>query len=172
MKKALLSALSIVCLTGMAIAQDYNKPPVPPVPPEQIEYNNMVEWLFNYYNQDKEATYQMLNGIQEKIRAEFPMDQKLVDAVNAARAQSDAALLVVAKKYGFTNYDEFYMDLKYHPEKYNNGAPWQEIELIWKQGTATEQNLTKEYNEALSKRVQTAEIEAIKRLQENAKAMK
>jgi hypothetical protein len=170
MNKILLSALGVVCMAGIALAADKV---VPQPTPEQIEYNNMVDWLYKYYNSDKEAMYQMLNGISDKIKTEYPMDQKIVDAVNAIRAQSQAAQLEVAKKYGFTNYNDFYGDLKYHPEKYGDAnAVWAEINQVGKQYSDQESNLTAAYREDLNKRILAAEIEAVERLQGNAKAMK
>jgi hypothetical protein len=165
MKKILLSALSVLCLTGAVAAA---------ATPEQIEYNDMVSWLIlSYYNSDKDAAYKMLNGIQDKIKAEFPMDQKIVEAVNAIRAQSQTAQEELAKKYGFADYKAFYMDLKYYPEKYKNAQDvWAEINQVGKQYSDAENALTKAYYDEFYKRVQAAEIEAIKRLQENAKAMK
>jgi lipocalin len=81
--------------------------------------------------------------------------------------------LEVAKKYGFATYDAFYMDLKYHPEKYSDAnAVWAELSQVDKQISDQEANLTAAYRAELNKRILAAEIEAVKRLQENAKTMK
>jgi hypothetical protein len=157
MKKIFLAAIAVACMTGISMAQT-------------DEWTQMFMWLQQYYGGNKEAAYSAMNGISEKIKADFPMDQKLVDAVNAAQAQAAAAQLALAQKYGFSNYNDFYMEQKYHPEKYPNAK--QELELIWTNESTTTGNLTKAYNEELNKRIQAAEIEAIKRIQVNAKAMK
>jgi hypothetical protein len=171
MKKNLLSALGVVCLAGFALAAE--KPPVPQASAEQIQFNDMITWLIGYYNNDKSAAYGALDGISEKIKAEFPMDQKMVDAVNAIRTQGEAARLEVAKKYGFSNYNDFYGDLKYHPEKYGDAnAVWAEINQVYNKYAEQEGNLTAAYREELNKRILAAEMEAVKRLQENGKAMK
>jgi hypothetical protein len=167
MKKIILSAFAAMSLAGFAMAQTTNP-----------DLNDMFAWLQSYYG-SKDAAYQALNTVDAKIRAEYPMDQKLADAVTAVRAQGQVAQADLAKKYGFATFDEFYMDLKYHPEKYGSssttapsGPVWDELGLISKQTSDNEQKLTKAYNEELMKRIQAAEIEAVKRIQENAKAMK
>jgi hypothetical protein len=160
MKKIIVAAIAAMWLSGPATAQY-----------QSTELNDMFSWLITYYG-GKDPAYQAMSAIDAKIRAEYPMDQKLADAVNAVKAQSQAAQLDLAKKYGFTTYDAFYMDAKYHPEKYGDNGGMAEIQQIWNQASTTEQNLTKAYNEELAKRIQAAEIEAIKRIQENAKAMK
>jgi|WetSurMetagenome_2_1015567.scaffolds.fasta_scaffold310069_1 hypothetical protein len=160
MKKIIVAAIAALCMTGFAMAQTTNP-----------ELNDMFTWLVSYYG-TKDLAYQSLGTISEKVKAEFPMDQKLADAVNAVRAQGEAAQQALATKYGFATYDAFYMDAKYHPEKYGANGGMAEIQQIYSQTSTTEQNLTKAYTEELTKRIQSAEIEAIKRIQENAKAMK
>jgi hypothetical protein len=163
MKKIIL-ALVVACLANGSMAQEYTPTP------EQVELNNMMSWLFEYYNYDKDAAYQTINGIQSKVVAEFPMDPKLAEAVKAAEAKGQAAQLALAQKYGFATIDAFYGEQKYHPEKYPDAKG--ELQAIYVEQSTQISILTKAYTDELNRRIQTAEIEAIQRLQANANTMK
>jgi hypothetical protein len=169
MKKVLLAVIAAMCFTGMAMAQDKPIPEPAPITPEQQAYNDMWQWLLQYENYDKNAASQFMQGIQDKVKLEFPLPQSLQDALTAAAAKRDAAWADLAKRAGCSSVDEFM--IKYKSDinfaSQYKGA-WADIETTYARETS---GLTTNYNAEFNKRFQTACVEAIKRIQESANAM-
>jgi hypothetical protein len=171
MKKALLAVITAVCFTGMAMAQQDKPIPEPvPITPEQQAYNDMWNWLLKYENYDKNAAIQFINGISDKIKQEFPMPQTLQDALAAAAARRDAAWAELIKTSGCSSADEFWT--KYKTDM-NFSIQYKSAESDIQTAYAREINsLTDAYSAEFNKRFQIACVEAIKRIQESANAMK
>ncbi len=153
MKKVILAAIAVASLSGLAMAQS-------------SDYNELMTWLIAYNNNDKAAAYASLDGISADIQKQFPMDQSLKDAVNAAAAKQTADMQALAAKLGYTNYKDMF-------GKPLDKATQDAIDKINSDYStnAAVVNMNAYYTE-LGKRYQAAAVEAIKRIQENAKAMK
>ena len=132
---------------------------------------DLIQWLIEYFNYDKNAAYAVINEVQGKVKQEFPMDQKLVDALKALDVQQQAAMVDLAKKNGYSDYNEFYSAAKYKSAS-GDWTWFNEIQNIYSEYGTARSNLTASYNAEFNKRVTEATTEAIKRLQENANAMK
>jgi len=156
MKKLALLAITALCLTGFAQAQQ--------VP------TDLYQWLITYFNYDKAAATKVLSDVQTKVQAEFPMDQKLQDALKAVDVQLQAAQLDLAKKNGFSTVDAYYTWAK--NQYTTNRTYYDEIINLGTQYGTVKSNLTADYTAELNKRITAATKEAIDRLQENAKHMK
>ena len=156
MKKLALLAITALCLTGFAQAQQ--------VP------TDLYQWLITYFNYDKAAATKVLSDVQTKVQAEFPMDQKLQDALKAVDVQLQAAQLDLAKKNGFSTVDAYYAWAK--NQYTTNRTYYDEIINLSTQYGTVKSNLTADYTAELNKRITAATKEAIDRLQENAKHMK
>jgi len=169
MKKVLFAVFAALSLSGMAIAQDKPLPEPVTVTPEQAAYNDMWDWLLKYKDYDKNAAYQIITGIQDKVKLEFPMPQSLKDALAAAAAKRDAAWTDLAKNAGCSSYEEFMIKFKNDVNfQIQYKSAWSEIESTYSRETSS---LSTNYNTEFNKRFQTACVEAIKRIQESANAM-
>jgi hypothetical protein len=170
MKKIIITAIAAVFLAGVSMAQ--NTPT-----PEQSAYQEAWQWLIQYKNWDKEAAYKVIDDMRAKIQQEYPMDQKLQDAVNAVQAQLKASELAIAQKYGFANYEALYMDLKYNGANWKGGADkyeevTRELKVIESDCGNKQADLTRAYNDEFHKRYEAACVEAVNRLKADANAMK
>jgi len=157
MKKLALLAITALCLTGFAQAQQVT--------------TDLYQWLITYFNYDKAAACKVLSDVQTKVQEEFPMDQKLKDALKTVDAQQQAAQLELAKKNGFSTVDEFYIYAK-NQTAAGNWTYYQQIQDLATQYSTTRSSLSADYTAELNKRITAATKEAIDRLQENAKHMK
>jgi hypothetical protein len=153
MKKIILAALAVACMSGLSMAQS-------------SDYNDLLTWLIAYNNNDKAAAYASLEGISKDIQQQFPIDPALQAAVNAASTKQLADLQALATKLGYTDYKKMY-------ENQNDKAAQDAIKKIGDEYTSTPAviNMNAYYAE-LNTRYQAAAVEAIKRIKENAKAMK
>jgi myosin-crossreactive antigen len=158
MKRIIATLVAVVCLAGVSIAQ-------------QSDYSTMLDWLIQY-KQDKAAAYEVVEQMRTKIQLEFPMDPKVQEAVTAAQQKRAAAEQAVAIRLGFANYQALYGDIKYNAAKYEGSAVSKELNQIAQEQITTQQNLTNAYNTEFRTRFEAACVEAIKRIQENANAMK
>jgi len=157
MKKIALLAAVAIFLAGNVHAQQISQ--------------DLYLWLIEYFNYDKTAAYEVINEVQAKVKQEFPMDQKLVDALKALDVQQQAAMADLAKKNGYSDINEFYSAAKYKSAS-GDWTWYNAIQNLYSEYGTARSNLTASYNTEFNKRVTEATNEAIKRLQENANAMK
>jgi hypothetical protein len=132
---------------------------------------DLIQWLIEYFNYDKTAAYEVINGVQDKVKQEFPMDQKLVDGLKVLDVQQQAAMADLAKKNGYSDVNEFYSAAKYKSAS-GDWTWFNDIQNLNSEYSTARSNLTASYTAEFNKRVTEATNEAIKRLQVNANAMK
>jgi hypothetical protein len=155
MKKVIFASIAALSLIGLPLTQ--------PVSASGDDFNTVwMKWL-EFNNWDKEAAYQVMDQMREKIRQEFPMDPKLQQTINDLATQHWADMDAIAKQYGFQNYKEA------------SGSNNEEVVMILKKMEAdySQQNsqLTSAYYEEFNRRYDAACLETMKRLMENANAM-
>ena len=128
--------------------------------------------LLQYENWDKDAAYKVITDMRTKIQQEFPMDQKLVDAVNAVQAQQKAAELALAQKNGYASVDAMMIDLKYKDGQGKYIDMMEQLKVLDNDYLMKQADLTRAYNDEFQKRYEAACIEAINRIKANANTMK
>lgn len=155
MKKVILTVIAAMCLIGMTLAQ--------PSSASGSDFNEVwMEWL-KFNNWDKNAAYQVMDQMQAKIRQEFPMDPQLAQTLDNLQTQYYAAMQAKAKEYGYSNFKDAYVS--------DNQELVAALKNIEGQYSQQRNQLTSAYNEEFNRRYNTACMEAMKRLMENANAM-
>jgi hypothetical protein len=174
MKKFIFAiTTTVLCLTGISFAA------------QETEFNSALDWLIHYYvdqrdpnepysmeNDPKMKAHELMDEISAKIKQDFPMDQKLQDALTDVQQKKDAALLAFAQKYGYSSVKEMEMKIKQDFEPSEGSAIYNELYKIQQDYDNMANELSKAYNVEFQNRFQSACVEAIKRIQENANAMK
>jgi hypothetical protein len=160
MNRVILTAIVATCLAGTVLAGDTLQVSASQIQ-NQNEFNEMWTWLIEYNNFNKDAAAQVFNEMEQKIRQEFPMDPKLQQTLDALIKEQYAALEAKAKELGYSNYKDAYNS--------PNGTQMKIIEGDYQNRINT---LRSDYDKEFHLRYQNACIEAVKRLQENANAMK
>jgi hypothetical protein len=183
MKKMILSAIATISFASISSAQFSE------------EMNQLSQWLGKYYCEQNNVEYirtddprygelkakgegmfalpplTLVSDMYKKIKQEFPMDPSLQAAVTAIENQKAASFLAVAQKYGYSSWTELWSSVKDDPRLKNAKIP-EEQQRIDAEFSTAYSSATGAYYTEFYKRYETAVIEAIKRIQENAKAMK
>ena len=137
--------------------------PVVPANTVQDEFNTVFQQWLEFNNWDKMAAYEVMDQMRQKIREEFPMDPQLVKTINDLATQHYAAMEAKAKEYGYSNYKEA------------AGSNNEELVMLLKnmevEYSRQNSQLTSAYNEEFNRRYNSACVETMKRLMENAEAM-
>jgi hypothetical protein len=155
MKKVLFTSVAALCLIGMTIVQ--------PSSASGDDFNAVwMEWL-KFNNWDKDAAYQVMNQMQEKIRQEFPMDPQLAQTLDNIQKQYYAAMEAKAKEYGYSNFKDAYQS--------DNQELVSALKYIEADFMNQRSQLTSAYYEEFNRRYNAACVEIMKRLMENANAM-
>lgn len=137
---------------------------ISPQDPRYSEYKSKGEGIFSL------PPLTLQNDLYKKIKQEFPMDPQMQAAIAAIESQKVADYNALAQKYGCSSWDELMKKDKYDPIFQNNKI-WDERQKIDDEyGTEYSKIVTPYYTE-FNKRYENAVIEAIKRIQENAKTM-
>jgi len=166
MKKMVLTAMAVTCLTGAMYAQDNipkEDPPQVTVDPTQETFNEMwMKWI-EFNNWDKDAAYSTIQNIEQTIREEFPMDPEVEKQVAALNTEMYAKLDAKAKEMGFPSFKDAYA---------SSDPRVQELKQIECDYDTQRYNLTNDYYQEFQHRYQQACIDAITRLMENAESIK
>jgi hypothetical protein len=165
MNRLILTAIAAISLAGFVAAQDVKVQLPAATDPATIqqEFNQVMnEWL-NFNNWDKEAAYKVLNDLNGKIRSEFPLDPQIQKALEELNRKQYAELDAKAKEMGYTNFKDALA---------SSDPRAADIKLIMTNYDSQRFNLTAAYNEEFNRRYHSACIDAMKRLMENAAAMK
>lgn len=154
MNRLIITMVAAVWIAGSITAQDV---------PSQSEFNKVFSDWFEFNNRDKEAAYAIMGELNDKISKEFPMDPELVKTLEERAAKSQAAIDEEAKALGYSNFKDALS---------SNDPKTAELKKMFEQMQTEGMNLTAPYYEELTRRINAAAIEAIRRLMENAEAMK
>jgi hypothetical protein len=155
MNKMIFAGIAALCLIGVTFVQ--------PSSASGDEFNAVwMEWL-KFNNWDKDAAYQVMNQMQEKIRQEFPMDPQLAQTLDNIQKQYYAAMEAKAKEYGYSNFKDAYQS--------DNQELVMALKNIDGQFNQQRSQLTSAYYEEFNRRYNAACVEIMKRLMENANAM-
>jgi hypothetical protein len=173
MNKVLLAVIAAVSFAGFAIAQD--KPLPEPPTPEQAEYNEMIQWFIA--STGKYEIMDFEKQMRDKIKLEFPMDQKLQEAVNSTKTDYYNNLTSFAKQLGITvtsqmTFDELYSKIKLALGQSENKQYYNSFAKIDNEYYTKLNTLTKSYNDEFNVRFEAACVDAIKRIKENAETMR
>jgi hypothetical protein len=155
MKKVVFAIVAALSLIGLPISQ--------PSSASGSNFNDVwMEWL-KFNNWDKNVAYQVMDQMQTKIRQEFPMDPQIQQAVNNLQTQYYAAMQAKASEYGYSNFKDAYAS--------NNEELVKALKSIDMQYNQQQSQLTSAYYAEFNRRYETACLETIQRLMENANAM-
>jgi hypothetical protein len=181
MKKLILTAVAAASFVSGSFANN-------------DELSNLSTWLDKYYCEQNNVEWISVNDprygemkakgegmfslppltlksdIYEKISKEFPMDATMQAAIAAIQEQKNAGYLALAQKYGYSSYDELMKNFKSDP-KLQGVDIWKETQQIDTKYSQDYSSATSTYWLEFHKRLEAAVIEAIKRIQENAKVM-
>jgi hypothetical protein len=181
MKKVILTAVAAVSFVSGSFAASE-------------EFENLSVWLSKYYCEQNNVEWvstsdprygemkakgegmfslqplTLQGDMYQNIKQEFPMNATLQAAVASIQEQKNAGYLALAQKYGYSSYDELVKNIKKDPQfkGIELSMLTQPIDAKFSQDYSTATNA---YWAEFNKRYETAVIEAIKRIQENAKVM-
>lgn len=162
MKRMVLTSMAVVCLAGVMYAQDDVVSTVTVDPTQQAFSDLWTKWI-EFNNWDKDAAYQTIDEIEQKVREEFPMDPEVQKQVNAISEKMYADLEALANEMGYSNFKD----------AYGSGDPRvQELKQIESVASQETHNLTESYYQELQRRYRVACIDALTRLMENAQSVK
>ena len=150
MNKATVTAIVGVLFAGSVMAGDL------------FTGQMWMDWI-EFNNNDKNAAYQVIEEINKNIRTEFPMDPKLAATLDQLYKEQYAALDAKAKEMGFSNFKDAYA---------SSDPRAQELKAIEGEYSTRIYNLRSAYDTELNRRIDAACYDAVKRLMENAEAMK
>jgi hypothetical protein len=185
MKKVALTAIAIVWFTGFSFAAE-----------TEDELTQLSQWLAKYYCQQNnvewiepgdprsaemkqkgEGIYSLppltlTNDMYNKIKQEFPMPAEIQAALTAIDNKKAADYLILAQKYGYSSWENLANNMKKDPQFNSGTCPiWNEMAAIDQSYNTARSNTGNAYWTEFHQRYETAVIEAIKRIQENANAM-
>lgn len=181
MKKVTLTAIVVTCFAAMSFASS-------------DEFYELQQWLGKYYCEQNNVEWvstndprynelkskgegmfslpplTLQNDLYNKIKQDFPMPSEMEAAVAAIESQKVANYNALAQKYGCSSWDELMKKDKYDPIFQDNKIfeERQKIDQTYQESYS--KTVTSYYTE-FNKRYENAVIEAIKRIQENAKVM-
>jgi len=163
MNKVILTTIVTLFLAGITAAQTID---VPEKTPEQKateqEYLEVIdEWkdLMGFDKNSRESEG-AIHQIYENIKEEFPMDPEIQKQVEEIQKQRDEDMEAAAKAAGFSSADEAWR------------AGNTEVQEIYTEAVAKITPLSQPYYNELGYRYHLAAIDALKRMIENANAMK
>jgi hypothetical protein len=173
-----------MCLAGNLFAQLYSE-----------EFYDLSTWLGKYYCEQNNVEWisssdpryselkkngegmfslpplTLINDMYRQVKVEFPMDASLQATVVALDAKKNASYLEVAQRYGYSSWNELWNNVKKDPAL-QEAKIWEQQSKIDNEYTVAYSAATNTYYKEFNKRYETAVIEAIKRIQDNASAMK
>jgi hypothetical protein len=146
--------------------QQYNVPYLTPSDPGYDEAKKDQTGMFSM----PVSAYTLQSEMWNKIQQEYPMPADLQASVAALENKKNASLQALAQKYGYSSMDELWCHVKDDP-KLLDGAIYEQQRAINNDWGTANAALTASYQNEFNNRWQTALIETIKRIQENAKVM-
>lgn len=184
MNKVALTAISTVFFASNLFAQLYSE-----------EFDDLTRWLGQYYCEQNNVEWfapsdprygelkakgegmfalpplTLINDMYKQIKTEFPMDAGLQATINELETKKNAAYLEIAQRYGYSSWNELWDNVKKDPAL-QDGKIWEQQGIIDNEYTTAYSAATNAYYKEFNKRYETAVVEAIKRIQDNANAMR